>query len=151
VTRRHHKHQCLREAIPLCEQNRYRKIHQTQQKVIYCYTMQLVSTQLYYTIRHRPNPRPLLNYRVEKNTVELQSRDNTSKTKTTSTAKHRYQQHRNNHLYTGDPTNFFHHMEKQVTTHLIHSVTRPPQVYTVKRCNIHLNKCCTEAQPYATH
>jgi hypothetical protein len=37
----------LREAIPLCEQNRYRKIRRTQQKVIYCFTMQLVSTQLW--------------------------------------------------------------------------------------------------------
>jgi hypothetical protein len=49
---------------------------------------------------------------------------------------------------------FFHHMKKQVTTHLIHSITRPPQIYTVQRRNIHrihLNKCCTEAQPHAAH
>jgi hypothetical protein len=48
-----------------------------------------------------------------KNTVELQSRDNTTRTKTTLTAKHRYQQHRNNHLHTGDPTSFFHHMKNK--------------------------------------
>jgi hypothetical protein len=34
----------LREAIPLCVQNKYRKIRRTQQKVIYCYTEKLVST-----------------------------------------------------------------------------------------------------------
>jgi hypothetical protein len=37
----------LREAIPFCMQNRYRKIRRTEQKVIYCYTGQLVSTQLW--------------------------------------------------------------------------------------------------------
>jgi hypothetical protein len=37
----------LIEAIPLCVQNRYRKICQTQQTVIYCYTGQLVLTQLW--------------------------------------------------------------------------------------------------------
>jgi hypothetical protein len=37
----------LREATPLCAQNRHRKIGQTQQEVIYCYAGQLVSTQLW--------------------------------------------------------------------------------------------------------
>jgi hypothetical protein len=37
----------LREAIPMCVQNRYRKNCQTQQKVIYRYTGQLVLTQLW--------------------------------------------------------------------------------------------------------
>jgi hypothetical protein len=37
----------LKEAFPLCVQNRYRKIRRTQQEVIYCYTGQLVSTQLW--------------------------------------------------------------------------------------------------------
>jgi hypothetical protein len=48
VTGYKHVPNFLREAIPLCEQNRYRKIRRTQQKkVIYCITMQLVSTQLW--------------------------------------------------------------------------------------------------------
>jgi hypothetical protein len=42
-----YKHSILIEAIPLCEQNKYRKIRRTHQKVIYCFTMQLVSTQLW--------------------------------------------------------------------------------------------------------
>jgi hypothetical protein len=37
----------LRKAIPLCVQNRYRKIRQTQQQVIYYYTRQLLSTHLW--------------------------------------------------------------------------------------------------------
>jgi hypothetical protein len=38
---------CLRETIPLCVKNIYRKNRRTQQKVIYCYTGQPISTQLW--------------------------------------------------------------------------------------------------------
>jgi hypothetical protein len=89
-----------------------------------------------------------------KNTVELQSRDNTTSKKATSTAKHRYQQHRNNHLHTGDPTSFFHHMKNKSPHTLyipLHGCLKYIQ-YNAAKSTISTSKSAGQKlPPHATH